>query len=73
MDRVLRASGRTRRGARQINSEINAILQEPEMAKRIEAAGLQTTIRSRSETSKMFHSEIENWAAMVRAIDAPKQ
>jgi tripartite-type tricarboxylate transporter receptor subunit TctC len=56
-----------------LNSEINAILQEPEMAKRIEAAGLQTTIRSRSETSKMFHSEIENWAAMVRAIDAPKQ
>ena len=56
-----------------LNSEINAILQEPEIAKRIEAAGLQTTIRNRPETAKMFHSEIENWAAMVLAVGVPKQ
>ena len=31
-----------------LNSEINAILQEPEIAKRIEAAGLQTTVRSQT-------------------------
>ena len=56
-----------------LNSEINAILQEPEIAKRIEAAGLQTTLRSRPETAKMFHSEISNWAAMVQAVGVPKQ
>jgi len=56
-----------------LNSEINAILQEPEIAKRIEAAGLQTTIRNRPETAKVFHSEIDNWASMVQAVGVPKQ
>jgi tripartite-type tricarboxylate transporter receptor subunit TctC len=56
-----------------LSSEINAILQEPEIAKRIEAAGLQTTLRSRPETAKMFHSEIENWSAMVQAGGLAKQ
>jgi tripartite-type tricarboxylate transporter receptor subunit TctC len=56
-----------------LNSEINAILQEPEIAKRIEAAGLQTTIRSRSETAKMFTTDIQNWSTMVQAVGVPKQ
>jgi tripartite-type tricarboxylate transporter receptor subunit TctC len=56
-----------------LNGEINAILKEPEIAKRIEAAGLQTTLRNRAETAKMFHSEIENWSAMVQAVGVPKQ
>jgi tripartite-type tricarboxylate transporter receptor subunit TctC len=56
-----------------LNSEINAILQEPEIAKRIEAAGLQTTIRSRAETAKMFGAEVANWSTMVQAVGVPKQ
>ena len=56
-----------------LSSEINAILQEPEIAKRIEAAGLQTTLRTRAETAKMFHSDIENWSTMVQAVGAPQQ
>jgi tripartite-type tricarboxylate transporter receptor subunit TctC len=55
-----------------LNSEINAILQEPEIAKRIETAGLQTTIRSRAETAKMFHTEIVNWSKMVEAVGSAK-
>ena len=56
-----------------LNSEINAILQEPEIAKRIENAGLQTTIRTRAETAEMFRTEIVNWSKMVQAIGAPTQ
>jgi tripartite-type tricarboxylate transporter receptor subunit TctC len=56
-----------------LNSEINAILQEPEIAKRIDAAGLQTVIRSRPETAKMFQADIENWSKMVEAVGVPKQ
>lgn len=56
-----------------LNSEINAILQEPEIAKRIETAGLQTTIRSRADTAKMFSTDIQNWSTMVLAVGAPKQ
>ena len=55
-----------------LNSEINAILQEPEIAKRIETAGLQTTIRSRAETAKMFRTEIVNWSKMVEAVGSAK-
>ena len=55
-----------------LNSEINAILQEPEIAKRIETAGLQTTIRSRAETAKMFHTEIVNWSKMVEVVGSAK-
>ena len=56
-----------------LNSEINAILQEPEIAKRIEAAGLQMTVRSRAETAKMFAAEITNWSTMVQAVGVAKQ
>jgi tripartite-type tricarboxylate transporter receptor subunit TctC len=55
-----------------LNSEINAILQEPEIAKRIETAGLQTTIRNRAETAKMFQAEIANWSTMVQAVGVAK-
>lgn len=56
-----------------LNSEINALLQEPEIAKRIESSGLQTTVRSRAETAKLFGTEIKNWSKMVDAVGVPKQ
>lgn len=56
-----------------LNNEINAILQEPEVAKRIETAGLQTTIRNHADTATMFRAEIENWSMMVKAIGVPRQ
>jgi len=56
-----------------LNGEINAILQEPEIAKRIEAAGLQTIIRNRTETAKEFRTDVENWSKMVQAVGVPKQ
>ena len=51
-----------------LNSEINALLQEPEIAKRIETSGLQTTARSRSESAKLFGADIKNWSTMVQAV-----
>ena len=56
-----------------LNAEINAILQEPEMAKRIENAGLEPTVRNRSETAKSFQADIANWATMVESVGVPKQ
>ncbi|MCC6890442.1 MAG: tripartite tricarboxylate transporter substrate binding protein [Hyphomicrobiales bacterium] len=55
-----------------LNSEIHAILQEPEMVKRIETAGLLTTVRSRADSAKLFTSEIANWSTMVQAVGVPK-
>jgi tripartite-type tricarboxylate transporter receptor subunit TctC len=56
-----------------LNSEINALLQEAEIAKRIEAAGLQTTVRSRAESAKLLTTEVTNWSKMVQAVGVPKQ
>ncbi len=56
-----------------LNSEINAILQEPEMAKRMETAGLQTAIRTRAETEKAFRTDVANWSALVQAVGVPQQ
>jgi tripartite-type tricarboxylate transporter receptor subunit TctC len=56
-----------------LNSEINEILKEPEMTKRLEAGGLQLTVRSRAETAKMFSAEIASWSAMVQAVGLAKQ
>ena len=56
-----------------LNSEINAILQEPEMAKRMETAGLQTAIRTRAETEKAFRADVANWSALVQAVGVTQQ
>ena len=56
-----------------LNSEINALLQEPEIAKRIETSGLQTTVRGRPESAKLFSADIKNWSTMVQAVGVPKQ
>ena len=56
-----------------LNSEINALLQEAEIAKRIEASGLQTTVRSRANSAKLLGIEVTNWSKMVQAVGVPKQ
>jgi tripartite-type tricarboxylate transporter receptor subunit TctC len=56
-----------------LNSEINALLQEAEIAKRIAASGLQTTVRSRADSAKMLSDEVTNWSKMVQAVGVPKQ
>lgn len=55
-----------------LNSEINALLQEPEIAKRIETSGLQTTVRSRADSAKLFSADIKNWSTMVQAVGVAK-
>jgi tripartite-type tricarboxylate transporter receptor subunit TctC len=55
-----------------LNSEINALLKEPDIAKRIEASGLQTTVRGRPESAKLFGAEIKNWSTMVKAVGVAK-
>jgi len=55
-----------------LNSEINAIMQEPEIAKRFENAGLQITVRDRAATAKLFKTDIANWSTMVKAVGLAK-
>ena len=54
-----------------LNSEINALLQEAEIAKRIEASGLQTTVRSRADSAKLLtdrgHELVEDGAGGRRS------
>lgn len=66
------ATGTPEPALAKLNSEINAIVQEPEIAKRIETSGLQTTIRNRSESAKLFSTEIKNWSTMVQAVGLAK-
>jgi tripartite-type tricarboxylate transporter receptor subunit TctC len=66
------ASGTAEPVLAKLNSEINAIVREPEIAKRIATSGLQTTIRNRSESAKLFSAEIKNWSTMVQAVGLAK-
>lgn len=55
-----------------LNSEINAIVKEPDIAKRIETSGLQITVRDRAATAKLFQTDIKNWSTMVTAVGLAK-
>ena len=50
-----------------LNQEINAVLQEDETKKRIDALGLEILLRNRTASSAYFTEEIANWSRMVSA------
>lgn len=51
-----------------LNTEINAIVKEPEIKKHIDALGLEITLRDRPATHAFFRSEVENWGQMVKVV-----
>jgi tripartite-type tricarboxylate transporter receptor subunit TctC len=50
-----------------LNTQINAILREPETKARIDAMGLEVTQRDVAATKTFFTEEIANWGRMVAA------
>jgi tripartite-type tricarboxylate transporter receptor subunit TctC len=50
-----------------MNVEINAVVREPEVKKRMDALSLTVASRDLAETGSFFKAEISRWAAMVEA------
>src|SRR5215831_2417287 len=51
-----------------LNSEINAIMQEPEAQQKLKTIGFDVMIKGAPEASGYFKSEIAMWGKMTRAI-----
>lgn len=51
-----------------LNTEINAVLKEPEVQRKLTAGGFDIIVTSPAEAEAMFKSDIATWARMSRAI-----
>src|SRR5262249_27386424 len=51
-----------------LNSEINAVMQEPDSVEKIAKAGFEPVVKTVAETNDYFKSEVESWGKMVQAI-----
>jgi tripartite-type tricarboxylate transporter receptor subunit TctC len=51
-----------------LNTEINAIMKEPDSLDRLAKAGFDPVTKDVAETTGYFRSEIESWGKMVKAI-----
>lgn len=56
-----------------LNREINAVMQDEEVRKRIDLLGLETLVRDRPATAAFFADEIANWSKMVAATGLTQQ
>jgi len=55
-----------------LNREINAIIQEDETKKRLDALSLEIFIRDQIATAVFFSQEVANWSRMVEAVGIPQ-
>jgi tripartite-type tricarboxylate transporter receptor subunit TctC len=53
-----------------LNTEINAILKDPEVEGRLKGTGFDTVAKSDKEAAEEFRREVESWSGMVRTIGA---
>ena len=51
-----------------LNAEINAVMKEPEVQRRLVAGGFDTIVTTPAEAAAMFRNDIATWAKMSRAI-----
>jgi tripartite-type tricarboxylate transporter receptor subunit TctC len=51
-----------------LNTEINAIMQEPQAQQKLNTIGFDVTIKTVGEASDYFRSEVASWGKMIRAI-----
>jgi tripartite-type tricarboxylate transporter receptor subunit TctC len=51
-----------------LNSEINAVMKEPDSLEKIAKAGFDPVVKDVAETDSYFKSEVESWGKMVQAI-----
>ncbi len=52
-----------------MNADINESLSDPEVKKQFQTMGLISTVRNRTDTTKLFNSEVERWGVMVNALN----
>jgi tripartite-type tricarboxylate transporter receptor subunit TctC len=51
-----------------LNTEINAIMREPEAQQKLKTIGFDVMIKSQAEVERYFKDEVASWGKMVRAI-----
>jgi tripartite-type tricarboxylate transporter receptor subunit TctC len=51
-----------------LNTEINALMKEPDSLEKIAKAGFDPLVKSVAETDAYFKSEVASWAKMVNAV-----
>jgi tripartite-type tricarboxylate transporter receptor subunit TctC len=51
-----------------LNSEINAVMKEPDSVEKIAKAGFEPVVKDVTDTNAYFKSEVESWGKMVQAI-----
>src|SRR5262245_15194663 len=51
-----------------LNTEINAIMKEPEAQQKLKTIGFDVMIKNQAEVADYFKSEVASWGKMVRAI-----
>jgi tripartite-type tricarboxylate transporter receptor subunit TctC len=51
-----------------LNTETNAVMQEPDSLDKIAKAGFDPVLKDSAETAAYFKSEVESWGRMVNAI-----
>lgn len=51
-----------------LNTEINQIMQDPEVLQKLKTIGFDPIVKTLPETTDYFKSEVDNWGKMVRAV-----
>jgi tripartite-type tricarboxylate transporter receptor subunit TctC len=51
-----------------LNTEINQIMQDPEVLQKLKTIGFDPIVKTLAETTDYFKSEVDNWGKMVRAV-----
>jgi tripartite-type tricarboxylate transporter receptor subunit TctC len=52
----------------QLNTEINALMKEPDSLEKIAKAGFDLVVKNAAETDAYFKSEVASWSKMVNAV-----
>ncbi len=51
-----------------LNTEINAVMKEPDSLERLKKAGFDPVVKTVAETNDYFKGDVDRWAIMVKAI-----
>ena len=69
---IFAAAGTASSVSEKLNTEIEAVMKDPEMRERMDALSLQITSRNLSSTVDFFKADVARWGTMVAATEADK-
>ena len=69
---VFAAAGTAPTVSEKLNAELELVMQDPEMRKRMDALSLQITPRNWNATIDFFKADVARWTAMIIATEADK-